>query len=72
MPDSSSATAKTRAALYGRVSTKDGDQNPETQLYALREYVANRGLQIVAEYVDEASATNMRDRKAWRDLLNHV
>ena len=61
-----------RIAIYGRVSTKDKDQTPETQLYALRQYVQGRGWEIVAEYVDEASATNMRDRTAWRDMLAHV
>ena len=29
-------TLMTRAALYARVSTRDGDQNPETQLVQLR------------------------------------
>lgn len=61
-----------RVALYARVSTRDGDQTPETQLYALREYVAARGWPVVKEYVDQASATNLRERTAWRDLLDHV
>ena len=34
-----------RAALYVRVSTVD--QHPETQLYDLRQFAAQRGLQIV-------------------------
>ncbi len=62
----------TRVAPYARVSTRDKDQNPETQLHALRRYVAARDLEITAEYIDEASATNMRDRKAWRALMEHV
>ena len=65
-------TSLTRLALYARVSTKDGDQTPETQLHALREYAAGRGWQIVQEYVDEAPATDLRGRTAWRDLLEHV
>ena len=32
-----------RVALYARVSTRDKDQTPETQLHALREYVASSG-----------------------------
>ena len=40
-----------RIGLYARVSTFNG-QNPETQLIELREYAANRGWQVVAEYVD--------------------
>ena len=61
-----------RVAPYARVSTRDKDQTPESQLHALREYVVSRDWDVVAEYVDEASATNMRDRTAWRDLLAHV
>ena len=59
-------------ALYARVSTKDGEQTPETQLYALREFVVTRGWTLIEAYVDQASATNMRDRRAWRELLEHV
>ncbi len=62
---------KERIAIYARVSTKDKDQTPETQLQALREYVRGRCWQIVSEYVDEASAT-MRDRAAWRSMIAHV
>jgi DNA invertase Pin-like site-specific DNA recombinase len=39
-----------RAALYCRVSTLD--QHPETQLHDLRQFAAQRGLQIVQEYID--------------------
>jgi DNA invertase Pin-like site-specific DNA recombinase len=61
-----------KVAVYARVSTKDKDQTPETQLYALREYVKGRDWQVVKEYVDQASATNLRERTAWRELLDHV
>ena len=40
------------AALYARVSTRDKEQNPETQLLALRDYAARRSYTIVHEYVD--------------------
>ena len=59
-------------AAYARVSTRDGDQDPETQLFGLRQYAAQRGWVIVHEYVDQASATDLRGRIAWRDLLEHV
>ena len=39
-----------RAALYVRVSTVD--QHPENQLHDLRQLAAQRGLQVVGEYVD--------------------
>jgi DNA invertase Pin-like site-specific DNA recombinase len=58
--------------LYARVSTRDKEQNPETQLHHLREYVATRGWQVVKAYVDQASATNLRERTAWRELLEQV
>ena len=58
--------------VYARVSTRDGEQDSETQLYGLREYAAQRGWVIVCEYVDQASATDLRGRTAWRDLLAHV
>ncbi len=61
-----------KVAVYARVSTRDGEQNPVTQLYALREYVAQRGWIIVCEFVDQASATDLRGRTAWRNLLERV
>lgn len=39
-------------ALYARVSTKDGRQDTENQLIALRDYCRKQGWQIVTEYVD--------------------
>ena len=48
-------------ALYARVSTKDGRQDTENQLIALREYSAKRGWRITAEYVDhETGGTSKR------------
>jgi len=43
-------TEMKRAALYVRVSTID--QHPETQLLDLRQFAAQKGLQLVQEYVD--------------------
>jgi len=39
-----------RVALYCRVSTVD--QHPETQLSELRQFAANKGFQVVGEYID--------------------
>src|ERR1700722_2690672 len=48
-----------RAGLYCRVSTLD--QNPQTQLLDLRQFAAQRGLQIVGEYKDHGiSGTRAR------------
>src|ERR1700752_3221400 len=50
-----------RVALYARVSTKDGRQDTENQLIALRDYCAKQGWEIVAEYVDhETGGTSKR------------
>lgn len=58
-----------KAAIYARVSTSDKDQNPETQLLPLREFCQAQGWQPAGEFVDQASATDLRGRTAWRDLL---
>jgi DNA invertase Pin-like site-specific DNA recombinase len=48
-------------ALYARVSTKDGRQDTENQLMALREYCAKQGWEIAGEYVDhETGGTSRR------------
>ncbi len=59
-----------RAALYARVSTSDKDQEPETQLLPLREFVAAQGWTVAGEFVDHASANDLRGRTAWRTLLD--
>src|SRR6267142_5773350 len=41
-----------RTALYARVSTSDKGQDPEVQLWELREYCQRRGFTIAGEYVD--------------------
>jgi len=57
-----------RVALYARVSTVDKGQDPETQLLALREYAARRGLVPAGEYIDYASGTR-GDRPQYQALL---
>jgi DNA invertase Pin-like site-specific DNA recombinase len=57
-----------RVAIYARVSTVDKGQDPETQLLALREYAARRGVLCVGEYVEYASGTR-EDRPRYRALL---
>ena len=58
-----------KIAVYARASTRDGEQDHETQLNGLRQYAAQRGWEIVREFVDQASATDLRGRLAWRELL---
>ena len=61
-----------RVALYARVSTKDKDQDPETQLHALRAYAEAQEYQVSGAYVDHASATDLRGRRARRELLGQI
>jgi DNA invertase Pin-like site-specific DNA recombinase len=56
-----------KVAIYARVSTTNGDQNPETQLMALREYCQQRGWTVVEEYVDRVSGA-----KESRPALNRL
>ncbi len=59
-----------KVALYARVSTSDRDQDPETQLMALRDYCRANDWEVVKEYVDTASARDLAHRTAWRELLD--
>ena len=60
-----------RIALYARVSTKDQDQNPETQLIRLREYAerlpCEDGFHALSEFVDYTSGT-----KLYREQLDQL
>jgi DNA invertase Pin-like site-specific DNA recombinase len=53
-------------AIYARVSTKDHEQNPETQLVQLRDWADRQDVEY-QEYVDYASGGNL-DRPAWKQL----
>lgn len=47
------------AVSYARVSTDDKGQNPESQLFAIREWAAKKGnIKILKEFSDESSGTN--------------
>lgn len=60
-----------RVAVYARVSTSDKEQNPETQLRPLREHLAGlKGITPVGEFIDKASADDLRGRREWRSLLD--
>jgi DNA invertase Pin-like site-specific DNA recombinase len=48
----------TRAAIYGRVSTRDKGQEVENQLAQLREFAAKQGWTISCEYADRESGAN--------------
>ena len=63
-----SPSSTNRVALYARVSTSNGHQDPEMQLRELREYARLRGWQIVQEYVDHG----VSGAKASRPSLNQL
>jgi DNA invertase Pin-like site-specific DNA recombinase len=56
-------------ALYARVSTLHGQQDPEMQLSELREYVSRRGLTIFQEYVDQGVSGSKESRPALNQLM---
>jgi DNA invertase Pin-like site-specific DNA recombinase len=58
-----------KVGIYARVSTSDKEQNPETQLVPLREFVSAHGWECCGEYVDNAPATDLAHRTQWRQLL---
>lgn len=59
-----------KVAIYARVSTRD--QNPDLQLWELRDYCRARGWSIVAEYVDRGASGASESRPALNDLLRDV
>lgn len=59
-----------RVAIYARVST--GEQSPDSQLRDLREYVRNRGWELVTEFVDIGESGAKDSRPAWSDLWQQL
>src|SRR5437867_11127035 len=56
-----------KVALYARVSTES--QDPEVQLAALRTHVANRGWEIIDEFVDRGYSGAKERRPAVDQLM---
>ena len=61
-----------RVALYARVSTLHGQQDPEMQLSELREYATRRGLSIHEEYVDQGVSGSKESRPALNRLMSEA
>jgi len=61
-----------RIALYARISTNHHGQNPETQLFALREYAQARGLEVFHEYVDVGISGSKDSRPQLEQLMKHA
>lgn len=62
---------KQKAALYARVSTSDGRQDPEMQIRELHEYCQRRNFEIIGEYVDHMSGSR-DDRPELLKLMKAV
>lgn len=58
-----------RVAIYARVSTDDKNQDPETQLLAVRDFCKRAEWEVVREYVDKARAKDYKHRTAWAEML---
>ena len=59
-----------RVALYARVSTANGQQNPEMQLDELEEYVSRRGWSVSARYVDHGVSGTKASRPELDRLMH--
>jgi DNA invertase Pin-like site-specific DNA recombinase len=62
-------THVTRVGLYARVSTSNGQQDPEMQLRELREYAERRGWQIAEVYTDAGVSGSKDSRPALNRLM---
>jgi DNA invertase Pin-like site-specific DNA recombinase len=58
-----------KVGIYARISTSDKDQNVETQILPLREFVSSQGWETFCEYQDQVPATDLVHRTQWRELL---
>jgi DNA invertase Pin-like site-specific DNA recombinase len=58
-----------RAALYARVSKKDGSQDTENQLRQLRQFASSQAWTIVHEYIDKASGKRS-DREQFQKMFD--
>jgi len=59
-----------KCAVYARISTNNGQQSPDMQLRALREYCEARGLIVYREYVDEGFSGAKDSRPALNELMD--
>jgi DNA invertase Pin-like site-specific DNA recombinase len=59
-----------RVVAYARVSTSDREQDPETQLLPLRDFVRDQGWISSGEFVDHAPATDLVHRTQWQQLMS--
>lgn len=58
-----------KVAVYMRISTKNDRQTIETQRHSLSAYIAQRGLNVVEEYVDEGISGAKDSRPALNRMM---
>jgi DNA invertase Pin-like site-specific DNA recombinase len=58
-----------RVALYARVSTSNGQQDPEMQLAEMREFAGRRRWEIVGEYTDQGVSGSKKSRPELNRLM---
>lgn len=58
-----------KVAIYARISTSDKDQDLNTQLLPLREFIKAQAWELHREYQDQVSATDLAHRTGWMRLL---
>src|ERR1700730_2277703 len=69
MPTKRSPEDRFLIALYARVSTVNGHQDPKMQLAELREHARLRGWKIAGEYVDHGVSGSKESRPALNRLM---
>jgi DNA invertase Pin-like site-specific DNA recombinase len=60
--------SRVKVAIYARVSTKNGNQNPELQLTELRDYARARGWEVAGEFVD-VGVSGAKDSRPQLDAM---
>lgn len=72
-PSPSSAQAATRAAEYVRMSTEHQQYSTQNQVARIREYAAQRGIEVVRTYADEGkSGLRIAGRLGLQQLIQDV
>ncbi len=58
-----------RTAIYARVSTSHHSQDPQVQLYELREFCSKRGFSIDHEVIDHGFSGGTAQRPGFKELM---
>jgi DNA invertase Pin-like site-specific DNA recombinase len=61
-----------KVAIYARVSTNNGQQDPSMQVHEMREYCERRGWQITTEYIDLGVSGTKEKRPQLDKLFSHA